>query len=44
MQEVVGKAESFIEDQISRLDPYEVQDLVAGILRAMGYKTRVSGP
>lgn len=43
-KEVVEKAHEFIEDLIARLDPYEMQDLVAGILRAMGYKTRVSPP
>lgn len=40
--EAVAKAQGFIEDLIARLDPYVMQDLVAGILRAMGYKTRVS--
>lgn len=38
------KARDFIEDRIARLDPYEMQELVAGILRAMGYKSRVSPP
>lgn len=33
-----------IKDQISTLDWREMQDLVAGILRAMGYKTQVSPP
>lgn len=36
------KATDFIEDRIARLDPYEMQELFAGILRAMGYKSRVS--
>ena len=27
---------------IAKLDPYEMEELVAGILRAMGYKTRLS--
>lgn len=40
--ELVEKSHEFIEDRIAKLDPYEMQDLVAGILRAMGYKTRVS--
>jgi len=31
-----------IKDQINRLDWDEMQDLVAGLLRAMGYKTNVS--
>ena len=33
-----------IKDTISRLDPYAMQDLVAGTLRAMGYRTQVSPP
>jgi restriction system protein len=31
-----------IKDLAIKLDPYQMQDLVAGILRAMGFKTRVS--
>lgn len=31
-----------IKDQINRLDWSDMQDLVAGILRSMGYKTQVS--
>ncbi len=42
--EVVEKSHEFIEDLIAKLGPYELQELVAGILRAMGYKTRVSPP
>lgn len=42
--EQVEKSNEFIEDRIAKLGPYELQDLVAGILRAMGYKTRVSPP
>ena len=41
-QETIEKAEEFIEDRINQLEPYEMQDLVAGILRGMGYKTRVA--
>lgn len=44
LTEYVEKAEQFIEDQIARLDPYQMQDLVAGILRAMGYRTQVAKP
>jgi restriction system protein len=36
------RARQFIEDRIARLDWKEVQELVAAILRAMGYKARVS--
>ena len=36
------KAHELIKDKINRLDWQEMQDLFAAILRAMGYKTRVS--
>ncbi|MEZ5727465.1 MAG: restriction endonuclease [Burkholderiaceae bacterium] len=36
------KAIEFVKDRIAQLDWEEMQDLVAGLLRAMGYKTRVS--
>jgi restriction system protein len=42
--ETVKRAEQFIEDQIAKLNWSQLQELVAGILRAMGYKTRVSDP
>ena len=37
-EETITKAEQIIEDQIAKLDGYELQDLVAGVLRAMGYR------
>jgi restriction system protein len=42
MADYAGKADAFIEDLLNQLDAYEMQELVAGILRAMGYKTRIS--
>lgn len=42
--EILEKADEFIEDAINRLDWKQMQSLVAGILRAMGYRTTVSGP
>lgn len=42
--ETFEKAGEFIEDQIDALDWKQMQELVAGILRAMGYRTRVSEP
>ena len=42
--EIAEKSNQFIEDIIAALDPYELQDLVGGVLRAMGYKTRVAQP
>jgi restriction system protein len=38
------QARELIEDRILALSPYEMQDLVAAVLRAMGYRTRVSPP
>jgi restriction system protein len=40
--ELIDKAEQAIEDRIFRLDWEQMQDLVAGVLRAMGYRTTVS--
>ena len=36
------RALGFLQDKLSKLDWDEMQELVAGVLRAMGYKTRVS--
>jgi restriction system protein len=37
-------AQEAISDKIANLDPYQMQELVAGLLRAMGYKTVISKP
>lgn len=42
LEEVVAKAKEFLEDRIVKLDWEQMQELVAEILRAMGYKARVS--
>jgi restriction system protein len=42
LKDVQAKAFEFIKDKVSRLDWEEMQELVAGVLRAMGYKTRIS--
>lgn len=39
-----SEAFEIVKDRVSRLAWDEVQELVAGLLRAMGYKTRVSKP
>ena len=44
LENIREQSKEFIKDRITQLDPYEYQDLVAGLLRAMGYKTRVSPP
>lgn len=41
-KEQVDKSKEFIKDEIQKLEWDDVQLLIAGILRAMGYKTRVS--
>lgn len=41
-KDIQARAMEFIKDHVTRLDWDEMQELVAGLLRAMGYKTRVS--
>ncbi len=39
-----ARSEELVRSKLAELDGYEMQDVVAGILRAMGYHTRVSPP
>lgn len=41
-EDIEDKAREFVKDKIANIDWEEMQELVAGILRAMGYKTMVS--
>jgi restriction system protein len=41
-KDIQNKAFEFIKDKITKLEWEEMQELVAGLLRAMGYKTRIS--
>jgi restriction system protein len=41
-EETRAKADELISDLISGIDPYDFQQLVAGLLEAMGYRTRTS--
>ena len=41
-EDMVSRSNELIKDNIMKLDWYDMQKLVAGILRAMGYKTRIS--
>lgn len=41
-EDVLERADRFIEDRIAALDWRQMQELVAGILRGMGYQTTVS--
>lgn len=43
-EEAKAKADELIGDIISRINPMDMQELVAGLLKAMGYRTRVSPP
>lgn len=43
-EDIIDKSLEFIKDKVNLLDWYEMQELVAGLLRAMGYKTIVSPP
>ena len=42
LKDIQVKAFEFIKDKVSKLDWEEMQQLVAGMLQAMGYKTRIS--
>jgi restriction system protein len=42
--DVQSRAREFIKDRLAKLDWDEMQQLVAGLLRAMGYKTQISPP
>ena len=42
--ETKSKADEIIADRLHKRDPYEMQDLVAAVLRAMGMRTKVSSP
>lgn len=43
-QDWMEKSTELIKDRIASLGEYELQDLVAAVLRAMGFKTKVSPP
>ena len=44
LEELISRSEQLVEDKIAALDWQEIQELVAGILRSMGQRTRVSKP
>jgi restriction system protein len=43
-QDVISRSHEFIKDRVQSLSWEDMQDLVSGLLRAMGYQTRVSPP
>ncbi len=44
LHDIQARSREFIKDRVSQLGWDQMQELVAGLLRAMGYKTRVSPP
>lgn len=42
--DVLGRSHEFIKDRVQKLNWQEMQELIAGILRSIGYKTLVSPP
>lgn len=42
LEDTKSRSIEYIKDRISRLDWEDMQSLIAGLLRAMGYKTRIS--
>lgn len=44
LKDVQARSHEFIKDRISKLDWEQMQRLVAGLLRAMGYKPKISRP
>ena len=42
IKDIQARSHEFIKDRISKLDWDQLQELVASVLRAMGYKTQVS--
>lgn len=44
LQDLEQRSREFIKDKISQLDWEEMQELTAGLLRGMGYKTRIAPP
>jgi len=43
-EDVEAKSEELISDLISKIDPHDFEQLVAAVLEAMGYYTKVSDP
>lgn len=41
-EDTIAKAHEFIKDKVLQLNWEQMQELVAGVLRAMGYKTKIS--
>lgn len=44
LEDIIARSREFIKDRLNALDWDEMQEIVAGLLRAMGYKTKISRP
>ena len=42
IEDLVAKAIVMVQDKVDKLDPWDMQELVGGLLRAMGYNVQVS--
>jgi restriction system protein len=42
VEDLVAKAFTMIEDKVDKLDPWEMQELVGGLLQAMDYNVQIS--
>lgn len=42
IEDLISKAYVMIEDKVDKLDPWQMQDLVGGLLRSMNYNVRIS--
>jgi restriction system protein len=42
IEDFVSKASAMIADKVDKLNPWEMQDLVGGLLEAMGYNVQIS--
>lgn len=42
IEDLVGKATVMVQDKVDKLDPWQMQELVGGLLRAMEYNVQVS--
>jgi|UniRef100_C5DAC0 restriction system protein len=42
IEDLVGKALTMIQDKVDKLDPWQMQYLVGGLLQAMGYNVQIS--
>jgi len=44
LRDIQARSKEFIKDELNRVSWEDMQEIVAGLLRAMGYKTKVSPP